>query len=61
MTTPSKKTRGRPALPDGEGKTARYQGRTKPEWLAAWTAKADQAGLTLSGWLEGLANKAAKR
>ena len=60
-TAPEPKKPGRKPLPDGEGRTARYQGRTKPEWLVAWTAKAAGQDLTLSAWIEGLANKTAKR
>ena len=52
MTAPAKKTRGRPALPDGAGKVARVDLRVLPADKAAWQAKATAAGLTLQAWIE---------
>jgi hypothetical protein len=60
MQAPERKKPGPKPLPDGEGRTARFHGRTRPDWLADWQAKADSAGLSLSGWLEATANRARK-
>jgi predicted DNA binding CopG/RHH family protein len=46
------KTRGRPTLAAGEGKTARVDLRVLPADKAAWQAKATAAGLTLQAWIE---------
>jgi len=47
-----KRKPGRPALPEGAGKTARVEMRVAPATKAAWQAKADAAGLTLQAWIE---------
>jgi predicted DNA binding CopG/RHH family protein len=47
-----KRKPGRPALPDGAGKTARVDLRVLPAEKAAWQAKAAAAGLTLQAWIE---------
>ncbi len=52
MNAPSKKPRGRPALPEGAGKVARVELRVLPAAKAAWQAKATAAGLTLQAWIE---------
>jgi hypothetical protein len=50
--TDNKRKPGRPALPDGAGKTARVELRVLPATKAAWQAKAAAAGLTLQAWIE---------
>lgn len=47
-----KRKPGRPALPDGVGKTARVELRVLPAEKAAWQAKAVASGLTLQAWIE---------
>lgn len=47
-----KRKPGRPALPEGAGKTARVELRVLPATKAAWQAKADAAELTLQAWIE---------
>ena len=47
-----KRKPGRPALPEGAGKTARVELRVLPATKAAWQAKADAAGLTLQALIE---------
>lgn len=50
--TDDKRKPGRPALPEGAGKTARVELRVLPATKAAWQAKADAAELTLQTWIE---------
>ncbi len=47
-----KRKPGRPALPDGAGKTARVELRVLPADKAAWQAKAAAAGESLQTWIE---------
>ena len=47
-----KRKPGRPAMPEGAGKTARVELRVLPATKAAWQAKADAAELTLQAWIE---------
>jgi len=46
------KRRGRPALAQGAGKTARVELRIQPSAKAAWQKKAELAGLSLQAWIE---------
>ena len=55
------KRRGRPALPEGDGKTERIEWRTHPERKAAAQALADAAGLTVSRFMDGLIDAASKK
>ena len=55
-----RKKPGPKPLPAGEGREARYHGRTRHGWLADWQNKAHTAGLTLSAWIEATCNKARK-
>lgn len=50
--TDDKRKPGRPALPEGAGKTARVQLKLTPADKAAWLAKAAAAGMTLQAWIE---------
>jgi hypothetical protein len=50
--TDDKRKPGRPALPKGEGKTARVQLKLTEADKAAWLAKAAAAGMTLQAWVE---------
>ena len=50
--------RGRPALPDGEGKTARVEWRTTDDQKAKAQRLADAAGMSLSAWLDARIDKA---
>jgi hypothetical protein len=50
--TEGKRKPGRPALPEGEGKTDRVELRVHPATKAAWQAKAEAESLTLQAWIE---------
>ena len=50
MTEP-KRPAHRPKLPEGEGKTARFQIRWQPDLAAGSAGKAKAAGLSLNAWI----------
>jgi hypothetical protein len=52
LPTPTSRPRGRPALPAGEGKTARIEWRTTDKRKTTAQALADAAGISLSAWLD---------
>lgn len=52
--------RGRPPVPPEARKDARVELRVHPDTKAAWQAKADAAGISLSAWIERTLDQAEK-